>query len=65
MKFCTVVPEICRGQVHVPKIVDPKVFSFVVKEVKVIFLRGSKNPMGKLKFRTLMLITYKWIMMET
>jgi hypothetical protein len=19
MKFCTVVPEICRGQVHVPK----------------------------------------------
>jgi hypothetical protein len=26
-------------------LVDPKVFSFVVKEVKVIFLRGSKNPM--------------------
>jgi hypothetical protein len=19
MKFCTVVPEICRGQIHVPK----------------------------------------------
>jgi hypothetical protein len=36
-------------------LVDPKVFSFVVKEVKVIFLRGSKNPMGKLKFRTFIL----------
>jgi hypothetical protein len=76
MKFCPVVPEICRGQVHGPRkerrmrrkrriiiitrydynltikrtkfhetlwsyrymfLVGPKVFSFVVKGVKVIF----------------------------
>ena len=52
-------------------LVGPKVFSFVVKGVKIIFLwlqRGwwlLQNPMGKLKFRILMLITSKWIMIET
>ena len=46
-------------------LVGLKVFSFVVKGAKVIFLgvqRGwglLENPMGKLKFRTLMLITSK------
>jgi hypothetical protein len=46
-------------------LVDPKVFSFVVKGIKAIFFWGSKgwgllqNPMGNLKFRTLMLITSK------
>ena len=52
-------------------LVDPKVFRFVVKGVKAIFLgvqRGWRllyNPMGNLKFRTLMLITSNWIMIET
>ena len=52
-------------------LVDPKVFTFVVKGAKAIFLgvqRGWEllwNPMGKLKFRTLMLITSNWIMIET
>ena len=51
--------------------VYPKVFTFVVKGVKAIFLGVQRgwglllNPMGKLKFRTLMLITSKWIMIET
>ena len=52
-------------------LVDPEVFSFAVKGVKVIFWGVQRgwgllyNPMGKLKFRTLMLITSKWIMIET
>ena len=52
-------------------LVGPKVFSFVVKGIKVIFWGFQKgwgllmNPMGKLKFRTLMLITSKSIMIET
>jgi hypothetical protein len=51
-------------------VVDPKVFRFVVKGVKAIFLgvqRGwglLQNPMGNLKFRTLILITSNWIMIE-
>jgi hypothetical protein len=52
-------------------LVDPKVFNFVVKWVKVIFF-GIQRGWGyyrilweKLKFRTLMLITSKWIMIET
>jgi hypothetical protein len=55
MKFCPVVPEICLGQVHVPK-----------KERRIKRrIRIRINPMGKLKFRTLILITFKWIMIET
>jgi hypothetical protein len=52
-------------------LVDPKVFRFVVKGVKAIFLGVPRgwglllNPMGNLKFRTLMLITSNWIMIET
>ena len=52
-------------------LVISKVFSFVVKGVKVIFWGVQMgwgllyNPMGKLKFRTLMLITSKWILIET
>ena len=52
-------------------LVGPKVFSFVVKGVKVIFWGVQRGwvllliPMRKLKFRTLMLITSKWIMIET
>jgi hypothetical protein len=52
-------------------LVDPKVFRFVVKGVKAIFWgvqRGwglLQNPMGNLKFRTLMLITSNWIMIES
>jgi hypothetical protein len=51
-------------------LVDPKVFRFVVKGFNAIFLgvqRGwglLSNPMGNLKFRTLMLITSNWIMIE-
>ena len=49
-------------------LVDHKVFRFVVKGVKAIFLGVQRgwglllNPMGNLKFRTLMLITSNWIM---
>ena len=52
-------------------LVDPKVFRFVVKGVKAIFLGVQRewglleNPMGNLKFCTLMLITSNWIMIET
>ena len=52
-------------------LVDPNVFRFVVKGVKAIFLGVQRgwgllwNPMGNLKFRTLMLITSNWIMIET
>ena len=46
-------------------LVDPKVFRFVVKGVKAIFWGLLQNPMGNLKFRTLMLITSNWIMIET
>jgi hypothetical protein len=52
-------------------LVDPKVFRFVVKGVKAIFLGVQmgwgllQNPMGNLKFRTLKLITSKLIMIAT
>jgi hypothetical protein len=52
-------------------LVGPKVFSFVVKGVKVIYWGVQRvggllyNLMGNLKFRTLILITSKWIMIET
>ena len=52
-------------------LVDPKVFRFVVEGVKAIFLWVQSgwglllNPMGNLKFCTLMLITSNWIMIET
>ena len=52
-------------------LVDPKVFRFVVKGTKAILLGVQRgwglllNPMGNLKFRTLMLITSNWIMIET
>ena len=45
-------------------LVDPKVFRFVVKGVKAIFL-GVQRGWGNLKFHTLMLITSNWIMIET
>ena len=52
-------------------LVDPKVFRFVVNRVKATLLGVQpwwgllQNPMGNLKFRTLMLITSNWIMIET
>ena len=52
-------------------LVDPKVFRYVVKGVKAIFL-GFKEGGGYYrilwetwKFCTLMLITSNWIMIET
>ena len=52
-------------------LVDPNIFRFVVKGVKAIFLGVQRvwgllsNPMGNLKFCTLMFITSNWIMIET
>ena len=52
-------------------LVDPKIFRFVVNRVKATLLGVQPwwgllwNPMGNLKFRTLMLITSNWIMIET
>ena len=52
-------------------LIGQTVFRFVVKGVNVIFLGVQKgwgllyNPKEKLKFPTLMLITSKWIIIET
>jgi hypothetical protein len=62
MKFCPVVPEICRGQVHAARKERRR-----IRIIIIIITRYDYNlmPMGKLKFRTLMLITSKSIMIET
>jgi hypothetical protein len=52
-------------------LIGQTVFRFVVKGVNVIFLGFQRgwgllyNPKEKLKFPTLMLITSKWIIIET
>ena len=45
MKFCPVVPEICRGQVHVPKKERRrKRRRIIVIKIKIIIIRnGSKT----------------------
>jgi hypothetical protein len=51
MKFCLVVPEICRGQVHVPKKERRKRKR---KRIIIIIIRrrrnGAKTLFGRLKY---------------
>jgi hypothetical protein len=71
MKFCPVVPEICRGQVHGAWKERRRIRIIIIKTRYDLCLGVQRgwglllNPMGNLKFRTLMLITSNWIMIET
>jgi hypothetical protein len=47
MKFCPVVPEICRGQVHVPKIERRKRRKRIIIIIIIIIItRGSGEPVS-------------------
>jgi hypothetical protein len=50
MKFCPVVPEICRGQVHVPKKERRKRRKRIRIRIKIIIIiiitRGSQEPVS-------------------
>jgi hypothetical protein len=79
MKFCPVVPDICRGQVHGARkerrrirririIIIITRYDYNLMIMKCHIFGGSKRvgvTMGNLKFCTLMLITSNWIMIET
>jgi hypothetical protein len=51
MKFCPIVPEICRGQVHGPRKERRKRIRIKIKIITIIIRNGA--------------ITSKWIMIET
>jgi hypothetical protein len=57
MKFCPVVPEIRRGQVHGAR-KERRITRIKRIRIIIIIIRSGK-------FRTLMLITSNWIMIET
>jgi hypothetical protein len=63
MKFCPLVPKICRGQVHVPR--KERKRRRRRRRIIIIIIRNGAKTIRKLKFHTLMLITSKWIMIET
>jgi hypothetical protein len=51
MKFCPVVPEICRGQVHVPKKERRKRRKRIRIRIRIIIIiiiitRGSQEPVS-------------------
>jgi hypothetical protein len=43
MKFCPVVPEICHGQVHVPKIERRKRIKRIIIIIIIIIRNGAKT----------------------
>ena len=43
MKFCPVVPEICRGQVHVPKKERRKRIKRIKRIIIIIIRNGAKT----------------------
>jgi hypothetical protein len=43
MKFCPVVPEICRGQVHGPRKERRKRRKRIIIEMSAIFKMAAKN----------------------
>jgi hypothetical protein len=59
MKFCPVVPEICRGQVHGAR------KERRIRRIRIIIIIIRNGAKTISKFCTLMLITSNWIMIET
>ena len=43
MKFCPVVPEICRGQVHGPRKERRKIIRIII--IKIIIRNGAKTTL--------------------
>ena len=43
MKFCPVVPEICRGQVHVPKKERRRIIIIIIIKIIIIIRHGAKT----------------------
>jgi hypothetical protein len=43
MKFCPVVPEICRGQVHGPRKERRKRIRIRIRIIKIIIRNGAKT----------------------
>jgi hypothetical protein len=43
MKFCPVVPEICRGQVHVPKKERRRRIIIIIIKIIIIIRNGAKT----------------------
>ena len=52
MKFCPVVPEICRGQVHVPKKERRRIIIIIIIIKIIIIIRnGAKTLFGRLNYQ--------------
>jgi hypothetical protein len=43
MKFCQVVPEICRGQVHGPRDERRRKRRIIIIKIKIIIRNGAKT----------------------
>jgi hypothetical protein len=43
MKFCPVVPEICRGQVHGPRKERRRRIRIIIMKIKIIIRNGAKT----------------------
>jgi hypothetical protein len=57
MKFCPVVPEICHGQVHVPKKERRRERIIII----IIITRGSQEPViAHLVFNLTAKVDRKW-----
>jgi hypothetical protein len=48
MKFCPVVPEICRGQVHGPRKERRKRIRIRIIKIKIIIRNRAKTCLGDL-----------------
>jgi accessory gene regulator protein AgrB len=72
MKFCPVVPEICRGQVHGPRKERRKrrriiiiIIIIIIIKIKIIIRNGAKtislpNLFGRLNYERICLIKSKF-----
>jgi hypothetical protein len=49
MKFCSVVPEICRGQVHVPK-KERRIKRRIRIRIRIIIIRNGAKTISLLLF---------------
>jgi hypothetical protein len=59
MKFCPVVPQICRGQVHVPK--KERRIKRRKRIIIIIITTGSKEPViAHLVFNLTSKVDRKW-----
>jgi uncharacterized Rmd1/YagE family protein len=43
MKFCLVVPEICRGQVHASRKERIRIIIIIIIKIKIIIRNGAKT----------------------